>query len=145
MDLLDLSKHAEAAIKKIEFDVNEFTKLFVATLIAELTTVTPVDTSKAISNWQANLRFPVTGKDIPAHYRGVEGSTQPQSASAAFEIAKAILSVRKIGDVVFISNLAKYIVFLNEGSSYQAPSGFIETAIDKVEAMFEGALKIEVF
>ena len=52
-----------------------------------------------------------------------------QSARAAYEAGKAVLRTKRIGDTVYISNLAEHIVYLNQGSSTQAPAGFVEQAI----------------
>lgn len=144
MNLLDLSNDLEKFTKEFENEVNEFTKRFIETLLAELTTVTPADTTKALSNWQIGINSPVSDGPIDPYVAGRGGDTQPESARAAYEAGKAILQAKRSGNVVYISNLADYIVYLNEGTSYQAPAGFIEIAIAKVERQFEGKFKIKV-
>lgn len=97
-------------------------------ILNDLLTVTPVDTSKALSNWQASLDVePDT--ILPAYYPGAFGSTAIISREAALEAAQKIFAAKKPGQRLYISNLLPYIRRLNDGSSDQAPAGFIERAV----------------
>lgn len=101
-------------------------------LAADQTVVlaTPVDTGRARSNWQVQLNGPVdTARD--AYVDGAEGSTRGQNAQAAIEQARAVISGYNGSKdrAIHITNNLPYIGRLNEGSSAQAPAGFVEEAV----------------
>lgn len=82
---------------------------------SELVNTTPVDTGRARSNWipSINVVNPVT----------VEPNNKPSIAP--------VLKEFKITDTILISNNLPYIRRLNEGSSKQAPAGFVDAAVAK--------------
>lgn len=97
-------------------------------IVADLTNVTPVDESTAISNWQLSIHEAVAG-DRTAFVLGSGGSTKDASAAAARSAAERQLRVKRPEDFVYISNVLPYIVPLNDGSSKQAPAGFVERSV----------------
>lgn len=111
-------------------------------VVADLTNVTPVDTSQAISNWQLSIHEPVAG-DRPAFVVGSQGSTKDASAAAARATAERQLRFKKPEDFVYISNVLPYIVPLNEGSSRQAPAGFVERSVLMGRSIIKGAKLIK--
>lgn len=114
----DVSKHGSNAAANATLN-----------MVRELTLRdTPVDTSQALSNWQVTLDT-ISARFIRPHVPGDEGSTRTASANVAYSKARAILRSKKPGQRIFLSNAAPYINRLNEGSSKQAPAGFIERAI----------------
>lgn len=105
-------------------------KQFRATALAidsALVISTPVDTGTARSNWQVGSPGPITSVRS-AYTPGAEGSTGGANARAAIEQAKAVIGTAK--DTIHITNNLTYIEPLNEGSSAQAPAGFIEAAVE---------------
>ena len=127
--LLDLAARLEkkkATIEKAASDLAAFVALSVT---EELADVTPVDTSKAISNWQIGLGSPVVD-EIEAHYFGSKGSTELISEDATVIAARMKLKSKKPGQIVYLSNTAKYIKDLDQGSSLQEPAGFVKRACD---------------
>ena len=92
-------------------------------------TSTPVDTGRARSNWQVGLSSPVTSVR-GSYVEGEGGSTAAANTQSAIEAARLRLtSYRGDPGGVYISNSLPYTSRLNEGSSAQAPAGFVETAI----------------
>jgi hypothetical protein len=94
-------------------------------VVAEATW-TPVDTTKALSNWVITNGAPVL-EDIPAHFPGVDSLTEPASFAMTQELARA---QSRIGSTLpntpmFIQNNVDYIIELNLGKSLQAPAGWI--------------------
>ena len=84
-----------------------------------LVTTTPVDTSWAKNNWIPSIAIP---------FSGTVGT--PENVSGAASGAGAVsLLTWKLQTPAYIVNNVNYIEKLNEGSSTQAPSGFIEKAI----------------
>jgi hypothetical protein len=96
--------------------------------IKYLATITPVDTSRALSNWQVNLGEPAAVGRGP-FYPGLAGSTAEASTAATIAYAEAVLQNKKPGQPIYISNVLPYIRALNDGSSTQHPGGFIEAAM----------------
>lgn len=89
---------------------------------------TPVDTGRARSNWIVSLGSPVRD-ERPPFFEGSKGSTGAQNAQVAIQEGSDTIQGRQLGQDIWISNNVKYIGKLNEGSSAQAPAGFVEAAI----------------
>lgn len=96
-------------------------------IVRQLVFDTPVDTSRALSNWRVGTGS--TPAPIPPYYAGMQGSTRAASAASAIAAAEAAIAANKHASVLAIFNSVPYIRRLNEGSSAQAPAGFIEKAI----------------
>lgn len=109
--LKSLFSVAEQIIKKVALDI-------VANLVkAASEGGTPVDTGWARANWLVNIGTPFLA---PIGTR----ESVPQAGTGVASIA-----TYKLGPPVFISNNVPYITRLNEGSSQQAPRGFVQAAI----------------
>jgi hypothetical protein len=87
-----------------------------------LVTSTPVDTGRARSNWIVGAG--PSNRIIDAYVPN-SGSG---SAEGALRQARAFLDSTDVS-VIYISNNLDYIQYLNEGTSAQAPAGFIEAAV----------------
>lgn len=124
----DLSAKLRKAAKSIPLQANEFAKGTALEIVKELATNTPVDTSKAISNWKATLVAPYPS-EVEPHYPGIYGSTYSKSVAETIAEAERNISKKKPGETIFITNNADYITELNNGSSKQAPAGFVERAV----------------
>lgn len=127
-DLYDLADRLEKKVVAIEKAASEAAKGAALEIVQDLAESTPVDTSMAVSNWQVTLGSP-TFSQIPPHYPGDLGSTRAISSAETVANAKAALSAKKPGQPIYITNNTDYIRTLNDGSSAQAPAGFIERAI----------------
>ncbi len=115
----ELEKFIDETIKKLVLDI-------VANLVrAPSAGGTPVDTGWASANWIPYIGTPdrTTAGARPTMGSSASRSTQ-QSAVGAIA---SQYTVRK-GKVV-VSNNVPYIVRLNDGSSRQAPKGFVQRAI----------------
>ena len=126
--LQDLANNVEKIAKEIELAASKLAIDVANAIVADLAYTTPVDTSNALSNWIVTLDSPAT-HEISPHVPGVLGSTQPQSAAETVSLAKATLQNKKPGQPIFITNNAPYIRYLDEGSSSQAPAGFVERTV----------------
>ena len=76
--------------EEIENNASELSKRVALTILADLVDKTPVDTSKALSNWQVGIGSPVSG-EIEAYYPGEGGNTAGGSSRAAYEVGKIML------------------------------------------------------
>lgn len=126
--LLDLAKRMERLPDKIDKGANNVAISVVKAIDRDVVPHTPVDTSEALSNWQAEVnRRP--GFPLPAIYPGEYGSTAEASRGAAISHVDRTLTDKLPGEPVFLSNLADHIIPLNNGTSKQEPKGFVERAV----------------
>lgn len=94
---------------------------FVVEFHANVTERTPIDTGFARNSWMASTR-----PDDP----GVAGTPEAVAVGAgAASVAEFVSSYRLELGKAYVSNHAEYIAVLNDGSSKQAPKGFVEEAI----------------
>lgn len=117
--------------RRVEVNAPDTVRRVALAVSQTLITSTPVDTGTARSNWQVGLGGPVDDQRSPL---GVgEAATGPAIAAAQEEIAGF-----REGEL-YISNPLPYIGRLNEGSSSQAPAGFVEKAIAVAVAAVKNA------
>lgn len=98
-------------VKKLSFDI-----------FADVVVGTPVDTGRAMNNW-------VISVGSPSRHVTDEGGPKASVAADKASTALGELATVRPFDTVWISNNLPYIGFLEEGSSKQAPSGWVERAI----------------
>ena len=126
--LLDLAKRMDRLPDKIEKGANNIAIKVVKAIDRDVVPHTPVDTTEAVSNWQAELNgkpsFP-----LPAIFPGIAGSTAPASREAAIAHVDRTLAMKEPGNSVYLSNMVPHIVPLNNGTSKQEPKGFVERAV----------------
>jgi len=142
--LADLAKKMTVAAKRSETVASDLAAAFAYQIEYHLVYETPVDTSTALSNWQVNLTSPAAD-EINAYSLGSRGSSQGASASSAIAEAQIELQRKKPGQPIYLSNLVDYIRKLNEGSSAQAPAGFIEAAILRARIVTFKGYKTKLF
>ncbi|MCW2763975.1 MAG: hypothetical protein JWR85_4176 [Marmoricola sp.] len=126
--LLDLANDMDRLADRLPGAIADVGNRVVITIVSDLAYKTPVDTSRALSNWRVNVGTPPTESILP-HYPGIGGSTQTASAQETIAAAKAALKGRKAGQTIYIANRLPYIKRLNEGYSGQQPAGFVERSI----------------
>lgn len=136
--LKGLAKRLRKIAKDIPEGLNEVTKQVALRAAYNLIQDTPVDTSKALSNWQVRIGGPATG-EIEAHSPGKFGSTVGASSSTARALAEAAIKARRPGQAIYITNNLDYIKELNQGSSRQAPAGFVEVAVLRAKMVIKEA------
>lgn len=127
-DLLALSRRCNRIVATLPGAVNRIKQEVVRKVARDLITVTPVDVTEALSNWQVGINSP-PAFPLPAIFPGVAGNTESASEGAAIEHADKVIVDILPGERVFISNLVPHIVFLNDGTSAQEPGGFVERAV----------------
>lgn len=94
---------------------------------SELVVSTPVDTGWARANWVPSVGVP---------FEETAGTREQAQAGSVNQGPSSAGSARVLGytldqGTIFISNNVPYIVFLNDGSSAQAPAGFVQAAVEK--------------
>lgn len=116
-----LERVTEKAIVKITLDVT-----------ANLVQSTPVDVGWARANW-----VPAIGTPVLKNLSGVDPTSGATSAAAAEQqgaLGGIVAGYKLDRGKVFVSNNVPYITKLNDGSSKQAPAGFVQAAIRKAVA-----------
>lgn len=94
---------------------------------------TPVDTGWARANWAPNIGTPLTAV-IGERPKKTAGTGRKRDKKGKFVGGAggdpSVLLTYRLGQgPIFITNNVPYIKFLNEGSSKQAPAGFIQAAV----------------
>lgn len=126
--LRNLADRMDALADNIDGAANEVKKEVAVAVVKNLISVTPVDTSRALSNWIAENGRSHNYSILP-HVKGEHGSTRAASMSAALADAMAAIARAKPGVPIFITNNLRYIRALNNGHSQQAPAGFVERGV----------------
>lgn len=119
----------DKAIEKAQGNVRSATAIEMAVLALAVddavVSATPVDTGRARGNWIPSINTPVEQADPNRLDPG--GSLGRQAMQAALASFKA-------GDTVCLTNNIAYIGRLNDGSSRQAPAGFVDKAVQAARA-----------
>lgn len=101
-------------------------------ITANLIEATPVDTGWARANWVPNIGSAYDPGDvIEFDSREERQSRTPQARADQQAGTASVLTYRLERGPIFVTNNVPYIQILNEGSSRQAPSAFIESAIQQ--------------
>jgi len=100
---------------------------------------TPVDTGRARSNWRVSLGVSVPGVIEPYSPGKKLGLGEGANAAAAISQAKTQILRRRNGQNIYITNNVLYIGDLNDGTSSQAGSNFVEKAIMAGVSSIRGA------
>lgn len=141
-DLDDLANDMDALVKRLGVFSDQIVKDAAMTILIDLVQSTPADVGSAITNWQLTLDAPAE-RELAAYVPSLRGRTvkglwehriDPAITAQAnipptVDAAKGILVNREPGQFVFITNNLPYIRKLNDGSSDQAPAGFVDRAI----------------
>lgn len=126
-DLSDLSR----GLNRVSIRLNKQIKLAVDKVAVELTTdlaiATPVDSGRALSNWQAGL---IRQRDyIEAYFPGKYGSTRSENVQAVQSRARNNVRNRRLGKAIYVSNNAPYIKRLDEDGHSQQARNFIRPTV----------------
>lgn len=134
-DLSNFARRIRVQANRVEPGVEEAVIECSSAVSRELVESTPVDTGRAITNWDAAVgRVPI-GYRPTAAVPGQGGDTREANVASALSRMLSAISQYRVGKSVNITNSAPYINKLNAGSSLQAPAGFIEAAIQRGRAV----------
>lgn len=102
---------------------------------------TPVDTTRAVSNWVVTHGSPQS-KERPARVRGsVKGSGEAAAKSAMKAEGALRIKYFVLGVPMFISNMVPYIGVLEHGDSKHAPNNMFSRG---VQTMVRTAKRIRI-
>lgn len=128
MDMAAFALKMQKRADDLPNQVNEAKKEVSKAALHTAVNGTPVDTSKAISNWNVNIgkaSAPVREPFFP----GRRGSTRGESIRATIAKGDARIEKVKPGQEVHIANGVDYIKALNDGTISRQPGGFVEAAL----------------
>lgn len=127
--LLHLARDMTRLAKKVDRAGSDAAVVVGKAIVKYLAYHTPVDTSQALSNWQVSFNGPYAPLIKGGHFTGSAGSTQAASAEETIRRADVIFKNKIPGAQVFISNMLPYIRRLEDGSSLQARTGFVQQSL----------------
>jgi hypothetical protein len=113
------AKRMGAIAVVVEGNVEKAMRKAALAIDSAVVSATPVDTGRARSNWLPNFDAPASGTVAATSAAGA-------TALVAGKVASFDLTKNKS---IHITNNLPYIRKLNEGSSSQAPAGFVRRAI----------------
>lgn len=117
-DLDGFAKQMNLIAKRVGDNAGALVRKVAVAVDGAVVLATPVDTGRARSNWQVEIDAKATGE------------AEPMSAQEAIALAKQKIATHKDGQTIHITNNLPYISALNNGSSAQAPKGFVEAAVE---------------
>lgn len=127
--------------KRVDRNVPKLLRQVALSVDQAVVTATPVDTGRARSNWRVSVNAPLDG-EIETY-----GPGGTAIAGAIAQARGAVSRVDSARDVIYISNNLPYIGRLNDGTSAQAPKGYVQLAIGaatstaRVARLLERSLK----
>lgn len=128
-------------VKDVQEGVDEAVKLIVEDGVNKMADSTPVDTTRAVSNWIVTIGSPASG-EVPPHVPGSKGGTGAPAARAATKgRAKAAVSGLRGAKAVYITNNVPYIGVLEYGDAKHRPSGMVSKGL---QAMGVRASSIQI-
>jgi len=128
MDLEDFSREINVLVDEIETNVNTLMKQIATGIDQTVVMATPVDTGRARANWTVTL------------------NTRTKTSHERTDFEQVLVESKAVIDqygshtnAIYITNNLAYIGKLNEGSSAQAPAGFVEIALHEAIDAIDGA------
>lgn len=100
--------------------VTLFQKRIALEALRKIVLRTPVDTGRARGNWQTTI-----------------GAAPESESLQADPIQAGVNAIHQLGafSIVFVSNNVPYIIYLEDGTSQQAPAGMVQLTLEELKAM----------
>jgi len=115
----------------VQEEANQVFRIVTTEVGRSVINLTPVDTGRALSNWNAGINSP---NDT---YRETE---DPMDSQTSARLASEF-STLKFGDTAYITNATPHIPFLEYGSSKQAPNGFVRITLARFNNIVQDAVR----
>ena len=148
--LLGVNLQQFAAVTKIKYE--DVIRRVALQIFREVIQRTPVDTGRARAGWQVTINEPgtfVPSSTLSGHQktratdeqRKIVGGQQ-RAASNVFAQGPVDIGSFQAGDVVFIVNNVNYVIYLEQGTSQQAPAGMVAVTLAKVKTELEAIIAL---
>lgn len=118
------TKRMKTVAKTVEFNVERSVQSSLARGAEVAVLTTPVDTTRAASNWAVSLNSPKLTNSPPTTIGDVSGARSTTVAKNNTAAKSWRVGVRS----AFVANGVDYIEKLDKGSSQQAPNGMLRFA-----------------
>lgn len=128
MDLAQFASKMRLRAQNLPANVNKVKQNVTVAVLTSLAQDTPVDTGAAVSNWVVSLDASAGARIVP-HAPGHKGSTRTENSRATITLGTSVINQSIPGQVIHVANAVSYILDLNNGSSRQAPAGFVDSSI----------------
>ena len=134
-NLGQFTKRLDDISEQVELNTAEEVRELALRVDSKVVLETPVDEGRARANWITSLNRASNETVEPTGGQDAEPPGGGPNAQKSIDQGLAVAAQYQFGQSIFISNNLPYIVKLNEGSSTQAPAGFVEAAVqDGVQA-----------
>lgn len=130
----------ETAKELLPQQVALFQQKIVMDLLRRFVVKTPVDTGRARGNWQVTISSTDSQVAIQGAPDKDDKANSPKAETAAADaVTKSIQVVNSIKpfSITYITNNVPYIVYLEDGTSTQAPVGMVSLSIHEQAGMFK--------
>lgn len=111
-------KRQDEAVRKIALE-----------LYQKIVIKTPVDTGRARANWAVGLNRMPASTTSKTQWRAVK--------KAAEDLMKRIVA----GDIIYITNNLDYIIYLEQGTSQQAPAGMVAVTLREYPGIVQKSVR----
>lgn len=127
-DLREVAKRVRIRARYVTKFSDDLTKSVALAIVENLVSDTPVKTGRAVTNWRTSLKKP----SYPVLFAYPDKPPSVEWArDRAMEEARQVVAGYSGRKSIWITNSVSYIHDLNEGTSTQAPPGFIEMAVQR--------------
>lgn len=120
---LQVSRWADKAQDRMDIVVRKVS----LELVTKVVLKTPVETGRARGGWTTD----VGREPSPA------GGRKDKSGRSAIREAQRLIDRMIAGETIYIVNHVNYIVYLEDGSSDQAPAGMVKTTLREYPGIVE--------
>lgn len=131
----------EGWAKGVQEGTDMAVRLIVEAGIDTIADQTPVDTTRAVSNWQVTVGAPAGGEVAPHVPGSVGGSGAATARAITKSRGRAAVAGLKGGKPAFISNNVPYIGVLEYGDAKHRPMGMVSKGL---QAMMLRASSIRI-
>ena len=104
--------------RNVEVNANRLVIETAGSILSRVVVATPVDTGRARGGWVVGLGEP-----------NRQSNALDKSGGATIVAGRNVLRARRTEQTIYLSNNVNYIVFLDQGSSAQAPANFVAIAV----------------
>lgn len=101
--------------------------------LVEAVNSTPVDTTRAVSNWQVSINSPNT-REVPPRAVSVKGSGAGAARAATITVGKSKLSALQYMQTAFVANSVPYIGLLENGGPRHRANNMTSKAMQAMVA-----------
>lgn len=114
----------------VQEDADQIFRIVATEVGASVIDGTPIDTGRALSNWNAGINTP---DDV---YRETEDPLDQRTTARLTSEFQGL----KFGDTAFVTNATPHIPFLEYGSSRQSPNGFVRVTLARFNQIVQKAV-----